>query len=193
VTQAGARTPDLEELLAYWQGELAAEREAEVEELVFADAQVAQRLDAVAGLAAAVAELVRRGRVTVAVTAEALERLQATGVAVRTYAVGPGQTVPCTIGSEEFVALRLGGAFEGVEQVDMEVAADLEGEAPRSDRVQAVPVDQRMGEVVLLYRGDAVRALPRCKFRYRVWRAGAVSAAPLAEFGLDHTPSGMAT
>jgi hypothetical protein len=192
VTQAGARAPDLEELLAYWQGELAADREAEVEELVFADAQVAQRLEAVAALAAAVAELVRRGRVTVAVTADALERLQAAGVAVRTYAIGPGQTVPCTIAEEEFVAIRLGGAFDGVEQVDLEVAGELEGQAPRCDRQEAVPVDQRVREVVLLYRGDAIRALPRCKFHYRVWRSGAASAEPLAEFGLDHSPPGLA-
>jgi hypothetical protein len=191
VTQAGARAPDLEELLAYWQGELAAEREAEVEELVFADAQVAQRLEAVAELAAAVAELVRRGRVTVAVTAGALERLQTAGVAVRTYTIGPGQTVPCTIDDEEFVAIRLGGAFEGVEQVDLEMAGELEGQAPRSDRQEAVPVDQRVGEVVLLYRGDAIRALPRCRFHYRVWRSGAASAEPLAEFGLDHSPAGV--
>lgn len=173
-----------EDLLAYWLGELSPEREAEVEERLFSDGRTARRLESIAALDASLTALAQRGAVTGAVTADALDRLAAAGVVVRQYRIVPGQTVPCTVANEDFVAIRLAGGFAGEDTVNIDLDARLEGEAPTARHTEGVPVDRRTGEVVLLYPGDRIRALPRSQFTYRV----SAGSRTLGDFHLDHTP-----
>lgn len=175
----------LGELIRYWQGELSPEREAEVEEALFEDAQTARRLDAIAGLDAGIRALVAAGALRGALTVEAVERLEGAGLAVRTYQIEPGQTVPCSIAQEDLVVIRLRGDFGGADRVDVAMEGVLEGVGPMSERYEDTLVDRRAGEIVLVYPGERIRALPRSQFSYKVTSGN----RKLGEFHLDHTPS----
>lgn len=172
----------LEDLLAWWTGELTEELADEVEERLFSDAGVADQVEALRGLDAGVTALLRGGRVIAGVTVATLGRLQATGVHLRTHTVAAGEVTPCAVALEDVVAVRLTG-FTGVTTVDLVQRVESEGQPPRETLWRALPVDQDSGEVVLVYPGDVIRALPRTRISY-VARGGETRL----EFGLDHTP-----
>lgn len=173
-----------EVVLDYFLGELPPAREAEVEERLFEDTETARRLEVVARIGEGVGRLVRSGGVTATATAETLDRLDAQGVSVRTYRLAPGEVVPCSIASEDFVAVRLSGVFGDVTAVDIDLEARLEGQPPRTEHLPELPVDRSAGELVLLYAGDVIRSFPRAQFTYRVRAQG----RDLGEFHLDHRP-----
>lgn len=173
----------LDELIAYWQGELAGEREAAVEEALFDDEATARRLDAIARLEAGVRALVRAGAIQAGLTVDAVDRLAAAGLSLRTYRLEPGETAPCTIALEDFVVVRL-HVGEAGERLDVTVDGSFEGAPPARERHEDLPIDRRTGEVVLVYPGDRIRALPRSRFVYTATRGGAT----VGEFRLDHTP-----
>lgn len=173
-------------LVDYWLGDLAPDREAEVEEQLFAGEETARRLEAVARLDRTVCELVRRGQVQATVTLETLAQLERAGASLRTYHIEPGQTVPCGIGSEDYVAVRLNGPFEGLEAVDLDVEIVPEGDDPIQMTQPGLPVDAGSGEVVMLFPGAMIRPLPSTKIRYRVRNA---DGDDLGEYRLDHSPS----
>jgi hypothetical protein len=175
---------DVEELIRYWQGELSAQREAEVEEALFEDPATARRLDAIARLEAGVRAVVAAGALRGALTLETVERLQRAGLVVRSYQIDPGQTVPCSIAQEDLVVVRLRGDFADADRVDVAMEGTLEGVGPMSERYPDTLVDRRAGEIVLVYPGDRIRALPRSRFLYTV----SSGDRQLGEFRLDHTP-----
>lgn len=177
---------ELDELIQYWQGELPAQREAEVEEALFEDTEVARRLDAIARLSAGVRNLVAAGRLESGLSVEGVQQLEAAGLKLRTYRVRPGEVVPCSIADEDLTVVRLCGEFGGAEQVDVIMNGTFEGLPDASERISGVLVDRRAGEVVLVYSGDRIRALPRSRFVYRV-RSG---DQEFGEYGLDHHPNG---
>lgn len=174
----------LDELIRYWQGRLPEDREVTVEEALFEDAATARRLDALASLDAGIHNLVEAGKVQTALTVGAVDAMKDAGLEVRTYQVGPGETVPCTVALEDFVVIRLRGEFPVGGRIDVLMEGTFEGEPPQSEHYDDVPVDRRTGELVFVYPGDRIRALPRSQFRYRV-TSGSLK---LGEFGLDHTP-----
>lgn len=174
----------LDDLIRYWHGRLPPEREAEVEEALFDDEVTAQRLEAVARLDAAIYDLVHSGSAQAALTVEAVGSLSNSGLQVRTYRIEPGQTVPCTVGLEDFVVIRLQGDFPAQERVDVFMDGTFEGMPPQSERYDDVPIDREANELVLVYPGDRIRSLPRSQFTYTVISGGRT----IGEFGLDHTP-----
>jgi len=178
-------TVGLEELIRYWQGELPPEREAEVEEALFEDMATARRLEAIARLDAGVRAVVSAGALRSGLTVQAVEGLEQAGLRIRTYQFDPGQIVPCSIAEEDLVVIRLRGDFANVERVDVGMEGQLEGVGPMSERYDDAPVDRRAGEIVLVYPGDRIRALPRSQFRYTVTSGD----RQLGEFRLDHTPA----
>jgi hypothetical protein len=183
----GRETSSYQDLLAYWCGELPADREREIEERLFEDDESARRLESIVRLGHGVRELMRTGRLASAATVKLVDRLRDAGVTLRSYRIGPGEVVPCTIGSEDFVVVRLHGVFDGLHEVELEMRAELAGEPRPTERI-SVPVDQAHAEVVLLYPGDQIRALPRSKFAYHVTSSGPEGSPARATFHLDHTP-----
>jgi len=175
----------LEELIRYWQGELPPEREAEVEEALFEDTATAHRLEAIARLDAGVRALVSGGALRSGLTVQAVDGLQQAGLRIRTYQIEPGQVVPCSIAQEDLMVIRLRGDFGDVDHVDVGMEGTLEGVGPMSERYVDAPVDRRTGEIVLVYPGDRIRALPRSQFRYTVTSGD----RQLGEFRLEHTPT----
>lgn len=174
----------LDELIAYWRGELPEAREAEVEELLFEDEVTARRLDAIVRLHEGVRALVAAGRLQSGLTVDAVEALEAAGLGVRTYRIDVGETVPCTIALEDLVVVRLRGDFAEAGRVDVTVEGTLEGMPPLSEQLEDVPVDRRSGELVLVFPGDRIRALPRSRVRYTV----SSGERHIGEYGMDHTP-----
>jgi hypothetical protein len=177
-------TVSYEELLAYWQGELSEEREAEIEEAVFTDEEAARRLDLIAGLEDGMRRLVSAGKVQAGLTVGAVEALADQGLVLRTYEIAPGQTVPCGIDMEDFVVVRLAADFGGAERVDVAMEGVIGDAPPVVERYEDVLVDRGAGEVVLVVPGDRIRALPRSQFRYTV----TAGERTLGEYGMDHTP-----
>lgn len=174
----------LDELIRYWRRELPGDREAEVEEAIFADAATARRLDAIARLDAGVRALVAAGRLQGTLTVDTIDALRRAGLAVRQYIVDAGHVVPCTIADEDLVVIRLRGEFASAHQIDVVMDGSFDGLPPASERYDDVAVDRRAGEIVLVYPGERVRALPRSRFRYTVTGDGRA----LGEWGLDHSP-----
>ncbi|MGB8331670.1 MAG: hypothetical protein WCE62_16195 [Polyangiales bacterium] len=177
-------TISLNELIRYWQGRLPAARETEIEELLFEDVGTARRLDAVARLDAGVRSVFVAGKAQSILTVDAVEGLKRAGLQLRTYVVDAGQTVPCTVASEDLVVIRLRGDFGSAERVDVVMEGSFEGLPPALERYDDVPIDRRAGELVFVYPGERIRALPRSQFQYTVSRGG----LRLGEYGLDHTP-----
>jgi hypothetical protein len=112
-----------------------------------------------------------------------VEALAAAGLVLRTYEIAAGQTVPCGIAMEDLVVVRLGGEFGDAERVDVVMEGDFGG-TPATERYDDVLVDRKSGEVVLVYPGDRIRALPESRFRYTVTADGRT----LGEYGMNHTP-----
>lgn len=177
----------LEDLLDYWFGDLSPERSGWLEEQLFADEGLAARLELVVRLQEGLRGVIRRGQLQSGVSLEAVRRFEREGLILREYRIEPDQVVPCSIDAEDLVVVRLAGAFEGTEAVDVVMEAELEGLGPSIERSEGVPVDRSTGEVVLVFPGDRVRALPRSFLNYRVLRA--VQETLLGVFGMDHHPT----
>jgi hypothetical protein len=177
-------TVTLDELIRYWHRELDDARSAEIEDAVFDDAAVARKLQAIAALDDGVRAMITAGRLQSTLTVRAVDALAAAGLAIRTYELRPGEVVPCTIAGEDLVAIRLRGTFAADSRVDVIMDGSFEGMQPASEHYEDVAVDRETSEVVLVYPGERIRALPRSRFRYTVTSNG----APVGEYHLDHTP-----
>lgn len=172
----------LQELVSYWLGELPPEAQLAVEEALFADAEVARRLDAIARLEGSLLKLIREGRLQSSIGRAGLDAFSNAGLQLREYRVKKDQVVPCTIADEDLVVIRLQGDFV-TSEVDIVMHGEFEGLPSASEAYSSVPVDG--GEVILVYPGDRIRALPRSQFRYEVHASG----MPAGSYGLDHTPA----
>jgi hypothetical protein len=177
-------TISLDELIRYWHGELDPTRSAEIEEAVFTDAQIATRLEAIAAVGDRLRELTSGGRLQSTLTVRAVTSLAARGLAIRTYEVRPGQIVPCTIASEDLVVIRLHGDFAVGSRIDVVMEGTFDALPPALERYDDVAVDHEANEIVLVYPGDRIRALPRSRFRYTVRSDG----SPVGEYELHHSP-----
>jgi hypothetical protein len=184
-----AEPQSLETLIAYWQGELP-ETEAELlEEHLFDCAACAGRLETLSAIGAGVARLARGGRVLAAVTLDAVGRAAAAGLRVRSYRLEPGQSVACTIAPEDDVnVVRLAADFMGARRVDVEVVHLEGGRQVGSGRLEDVAVDHSHGELVLLYPGEMIRALPESTFHYQVQAGEAQGPRTLGRYTLEHSP-----
>ncbi len=179
---------EVESLVAYQRGELSPAEEPRVEEHLFACEACTRRLESLDRLRKIVIALVRAGRVRGTVTTALVACAERDGVRVRQYRVTPRAEVPCTVAPEDdFVAVRLAGGFSGADVLDVSLeATDLASGARQEMRVRDVVVDRETGDVVFLYPGDAIRAMPRSTVRFDVHRGGEQDI--IASFHLDHTP-----
>jgi len=186
------RTPPLAELLEYLLGELPEQREDAFERHFFECEHCVRRLEAVERLAAAVADLVRAGRLSASVTREVVERAVGDGLKLREYALRPGTSVDCTAGPEDdFVVVRLAGPFGDGSDVSLEVhTEDLRGGSSSAPRRMEVSVDRAADEIVLLFAGDVVRSYPRSRWTLNVDAGTPADPRRLGPYVMNHTPWG---
>lgn len=187
-TECQAPLP-LETLVDYTAGDLAADREAQVEEHYFACGACARRLAAVEALGRGVSALVRRGAARASVSAELIERLDRAGLAVRRYRLAPGDTVPCTAAPDDdfvLVELATGSALPaGAAVVDV-LAEDL-ARGGSELRTLHVGLDRERCAISLLFPAQAVRAYPRSRWTMHV-RFERNPEPRLGAYVLEHTP-----
>lgn len=173
-------------LVDYWFDELPPVAEAAAEEHLIQCADCGQRLQWIAEVGAATRDLIRRGRVPLALTPALLARLEQDGVRIRHHRVEAGGSTHCTVApDDDLVAVTLRGELRRDERVDL---VYLDSPDFLRERRTDVPVDTERGEVVLVERGDMVRALPAQRLRLGLYGVGPSGERTIGEYTLLHAP-----
>ena len=176
-------------LVEYWQGELTENDAERVEAHYLSCEACASRLDALAGVAAGVARLMRGGRVLGFTTVAVLERAAAEGVRIGTYRLEPGQCAHCTIRPEDACnVLRLPLALRGIERVDLDLVRVEAGRETSRLHFDDVVLDREREEIVLLYPGDLLRLLPEHTFEIAAHAVDARERRALGRYTMFHSP-----
>jgi hypothetical protein len=178
----------LDELVGYLLGDLPEADLDAVEEHLFGCAACGGRLESVDAVRRAVADAARRAELGGNVGAAFLERAVRDGLSVREYRIPKDGEVACTAGPEDLVLVRL--ALDPARPADSDRPAalrlnatfeDLERGGSAELPAREVLADRGLGEVMLVFPGEAVRAYPRSRWTMRL--------ADGATYVMDHTPA----
>ena len=182
------RSPiDHETLTAYWLGELPEPDADAVEAHYFGCPHCTQRLEQVAAFAAGVRAAVVAGRVSLAATGPFVDALRRSGLRVREYALGPGDSVNCTIrADDDLLVARLRAPLAGVARVDV---VQRHGDGSPESRVTDVPFDAHTGEVLLIPPAAWLRTMPDFVTRTTLIGVCDAGEATLGEYTFNHTRS----
>jgi hypothetical protein len=177
------------DLVDYLLGELEEQEADALEEHLFECPVCAVDLEVIDRVAAAVRDAVHHGAVAANVSGAFLERATASGLSLREYRLAPGQTVACSAGPEDYIVIRLTGAFAGFDELSLRADfEDLDSGESYALPTQEVRADRELGEVLLVFPGAAVRAYPRSVWSLSLegrWEGRETTFGP---FVLDHTP-----
>lgn len=146
---------ELDELLAYWMGELEPGQEALVEEHYFDCDECARRLQEIEALADGVRCAFGAGEVAAVVTPAFVEQVRGQGLPLREYRLAWNGSVNCTVLPEDqFLFGRLAAPLAGVTRLDAIVAVEDE------HRIEDIPFDAATGEVVMAPSVARLKAMP---------------------------------
>jgi len=177
--------PSFGELADYWTSDITPGDAEQIESHVFDCERCARLLAEADRLRTGIGALARSGQVHGFVTDAILNRLARDGVRVRSYALGPGESVRCAVWADDDVLVtRLRGNFAGVESVDADLRLDSGEEwAHTTD----IPVPEGATELVMALPAALVRAAPQIPIRLTL-RESASSGRErvLAEYVFDH-------
>ena len=135
------------ELIAWWLGELADDREAELEEHLFGCEACSARLRELLRLGEGIQRVTRAGDVHAVLTAAFIRRLQQSGLRVREYRLQPGGSVNCTVApKDDLVVAHLHAPLGDIERLDLLLDDVASGTRWRAEDVA---FDPAAGEVVL--------------------------------------------
>jgi len=144
-------------LMDYWLGDVAPQVAKRVEEHFLGCASCSNRLRRLVALARSVRSLTHEGLIRAVVTSAFLESLVADGFAVKEYRIEQGGRVECTVTPyDELVASHLSVDLRDVDRVDV-ITCDDQGR--EESRLDDIPFNAPLYEVVLLERTDYLRAL----------------------------------
>lgn len=176
-----------ETLVAYWLGELPEQREATLEEHLFACTHCSKRLERFVALAAGVRAAVEGGRVSMVVSGRFVEAMKQAGLRLREYRLEPGGSVNCTIRTEDDAVIsRLRAPLAGVKRLDV---VRVRGGGEPEVRLTDVPFDAEAGEVLMIPSAARLKAMPAYTMRLRLIDVGEKGEAPLGEYTFNHSPS----
>src|SRR5690606_18091883 len=117
-----AACPSFGELADYWTVDAAPADVERIESHVFGCARCTRLLSEADALRTGIVALARAGGIQAFVTDGLLNRLARGGVRVRSYALGPGDSVRCAVWDEdEVVVARLRGNFAGIAAMEAEM------------------------------------------------------------------------
>ncbi len=174
-----------DELLGWWLGELAAGEEARLDEHLFACARCAARLDALLRLGEGIRNAVRGGELAFVVPPDFIRRLQAAGLAVREYAMGPGGAVNCTIApQDDLVVAHLAAPLGEVTRLDLLIEDEVQGRLRLAD----VPFDAARGELCVVPSARFLRTLRHAQQRLRMVAVEPGGERPIAHYTFNHHP-----
>jgi hypothetical protein len=185
VTATDQTCPSFSELADYWTPDIAPADIESIEAHVFECQRCAQLLATTEQLRSGIVMLARSGNVQAFVTDAVLNRLARDGVRVRSYALGPGESVQCAVWADDEVMLtRLRADFGGVESVDAEMRLDT-GE--QWGRATDVPIRAGASELLLALPASAVRTVPKMPMRLTLRRSADTPGGEiLAEYTFLH-------
>lgn len=179
----------LDDLVEYVLGETPEAKVEPLEDHLFGCERCARRLDSLDRIRRAVSAAVLRSALGGSVNGAFVDRASRDGLSLREYRIAEGTTVACSAGPEDLVVVRLAAGFEGVGDLRLDgTFEDLErGESEPLPTRDAV-VDRDLGEVVLVFPGEVVRAYPRSRWTLRLQGETATGRAEMGPFVMDHTP-----
>jgi anti-sigma factor RsiW len=172
------------EIFEYWAGELEPREEERIEAHVFTCSTCAAAFAEGEALASGVRTLVRSGTFHALVSDTILNRLARDGARIRTFALSPGDVVPCAVWSDDDVVVtRLRGDFSGVDNVSV-VATLATGE--EVSRSEAVAVRPGQHELIDAISAEWLRQLPATSVRLRVTATRNGEEHLLGDYTLTH-------
>ncbi len=180
------RPIDGSELLGYWLGELAAAREAEIDEHLFACRACGEALGRLVALGDAVRALITQGGATAIMPPEFVARLKAAGLRVNEYRLVPQGSVACTITPEDdLVVAHLAAPLDGVQRLDVLIH---EVEAEQTYRLTDVSFNPASREVVLVPKARDLRGRGRSTQRVELLAVSGAEERVLGEYVFNHSP-----
>jgi hypothetical protein len=184
---ACANPIDPAEILDYWAGELEPRDQERIEDHIFSCAVCADTLAEGEALASSVRAVVRAGTFHSVVSDAVLNRLAREGARLRTFAVNPGEVVPCAVwADDDVIVTRLRGDFSGLDAVS--VVASL-GTGEELSRSEGVPVRPGQRELIEATSAEWIRQLPATTVRFRVTGMRDGDEQLLGEYTLTHAGS----
>ena len=173
------------DIFDYLAGELDAHDEQRIEDHVFTCSTCAAALAEGEALASGLRMLVRSGTFHALVSESVLNRLARDGVRVRTYALSPGDVVPCAVwDDDEVVVTRLRGDFSGVDTVSVVATLATGQELSRSEAVALRPGQHELIDAI---SAEWLRQLPATTVQLRVTATrGEDEERLLGEYTLAH-------
>jgi hypothetical protein len=172
------------DIFDYWAGELEPSDEERIEAHVFACAACAALLAEGEALASGLRGIVRSGMFHALVSESVLNRLARDGVRVRTYALDPGDVVPCAVwDDDEVVVTRLRGDFSDVDIVSVVATLATGQELSRSEGVEVRPGQRELIDAI---SAEWLRQLPATMVRLRVTVTRGGEEQLLSEYTLAH-------
>lgn len=175
-----------QDLLAYWLGELEAEREAEVEHHYLGCPWCSERLGELVAFGGGVRVLVNQSAISAVVEDRFVQVLRDQGLRVREYRVPRNGSVNCTVTPEDDVVVgRLEAGLGEVSRLDLEYLHESD-HVP--ERIEDVPFVAGAGAVVMVTRIEALRALPKSTLRVRMLSVDPGGERILGDYAFHHTP-----
>ncbi len=174
------------ELADYWASDTATPDIERIETHVFECERCARLLEETDQLRSAIGDLVRSGGVQAVVTDAVLNRLAREGVRVRSYSLGPGESLRCAVWADDDVLVtRLRGDFRGFASVDADMRLPT-GEDWQ--RITDVPVREGATEILLALPAALVRRAPNGPMRLtlRGGAAGSPGEHVIGEYVFHH-------
>jgi hypothetical protein len=169
-------------LVDYWLDE---HGESPLEAHLLACGVCTDRLAWLAGLAAEIRGVIKRGEATMIMTAGMLRQLAAEGMRIREYRLQPGGSVNCTIAAaDDLVVAHLEAPLAGVSRLDLVAITD-----GVLQRIDDIPFDAAGGEIVIVPRTADLRALGRATQVATLVAVGPEGATRvIGEYTFNHRP-----
>ena len=185
MTEQGNACPSFDDLTDYWTKDASADHLARIEEHVFTCERCARVLAWAERLREGIGTLVQTGGFQAFVTDDVVNQLARDGVRVRSYALGPGESVRCAVwADDDILVTRLRGDFSGVSAIDAEMTLET-GEAVVS--AMDVPVRPGATEIVLALSAAAMRESPAAPRKLTLRPAsGSARGGVVAEYVFNH-------
>lgn len=176
----------LQDVVAYWLGELDAAGEQRFEEHFFGCAECSARLEEIAGFGKAIRGELLEGRFAFVLPAAFVRRIKEAGLRVREYTLEPGTSVDCTVTPEDdLVAAYLHAPLGGVRQLDVVVDDAIAGTA----RVRDVAFDPESPGIAAVPSVAFLRTLRHHEQRVRLIAVDGDEERVLGDYTFKHYPS----
>jgi hypothetical protein len=149
--------------------------------------KVSRTLEDLAAISQALKGFARKGAVATVLTPAFLARLKANGARIREYRLDPGDSVNCTIESEDDLAVaHVRAALDGVKRLDILFEYVVVGLPYRFTDVVFNP---GVGEIVLAPRATDLRQLKSVTQRVKLVSVTDTGDSLLGKYQFRHTPS----